>query len=255
MSKKDTGPTIFDDDFEVTYEVDPIDIISLENEDNTVKPDLPSKDKITTKDKAPVKEKISSKTSKKNIRTKTQQNTEEFSPIKKVVKISKPKAYGNRHIYNTSFYIIRTASIILALSIVIFLVIDFLRGAAPYGDITTLLETQNKDLILYIAVAFIISLFYGLMLLFSFRRERVSKRGRKYKLDMGKGTFTYISLYVLSYLSFIFCAIIPDNLEFLGYTFPSGFVGALDVFGSMHNVLLGMCVAGVIACKARKHMN
>lgn len=253
MSKKKTGPVLFDEDFEVTYEDDSLELIDIEKDTKkhkgqTLNIPAQKKQKSPRQNRGLKEEKTVSK-------KQTVSHTEKIPAIKKVTKNSTPKAYGNRHIYDTSFYVIRTASIILAVSVFVLLTANFIRGAAPYGDITTLNETLNLELILYLAVAVFVCLFYGLMLLFSFKRERVVKKGRTYKLDMGKGTSTYVSLYILSYLSFIVCAILPDDFEFFGYTFLKGFAGALDVFGSMHNILLGMCVAGVIACKARKHMN
>ena len=251
MDKKNTGPILFDEDFEVTYEDDSLEIIDIDSKkdrEETLHIPTFKKHKSPRKTRGLQEEKVATT-------NQTVSHTEKIPAIKKATKNSTPKAYGNRHIYDTSFYVIRTASIILAISIFVLLTVNFIRGAAPYGDITTLTQTHNLGLILYLAVAIFVCLFFGLMLLFSFKREKVINKGRTYKLDMGKGTFTYVSLYILSYLSFIVSAIIPDNFEFFGYTFLKGFAGALDVFGSMHNILLGMCVAGVIACKARKHMN
>ena len=246
MSKKESGPSLFDEDFEVTYEEEPINIINIDNDiDNDI--NTQSKKKSTKN----TQKKPDNTKSKKCIVPKT----ENIPVLKKKSKKSAPKAYGNRHIYNTSFYIIRTASIILAVSIVMILMIDFIRGAAPYGDITTISALDNFQLLSYLIISAIILLFYSIMLLFSFKREVIVKKGRKYKLDMGNGIGTYISLYLMSYISFIICAIIPDKLDTLGFDFIDGVLGALDVFGSMHNLLLGMCTAGVIACIARKNMN
>lgn len=256
MSKKRKGPALFDDDFEITYEDDSLDILDfdeIEYEDDSFYTDEEFDDRtVVMPSDLDSKNKNRKKAKKKK---SASSNTEKIPVLQRTSKKDTPKAYGNRHIYDTSFYVIRTCSIILGLSIIIILSLNFFRGAAPYGDIMTLIQTRNLSLALYLGVSGFITLFYSLMILFSFRRERVEKKGRSYKLDMGKGTFTYVSLYIISYLSFIFSAILPDDFEFFGYTFLKGFAGALDVFGSMHNILLGMCVAGVIACKARKHMN
>ena len=247
MSKKDKGPTLFDEGFEVTYD-EPIDLIDIDN-------DIKDNGRNNKKHNNAPKERPSENTKNVNKKRPVNPNTDKIPVVKRVTKASRPKAYGNRHIYDTSFYVIRTASIIIAVSIILLLTIDFLRGAAPYGDITTILQTYDIELIAYLAVSGCIILLYSLLLLFSFVRDKVVKRGRTYKLDMGKGIGTFISLYILSYIAFIACAIIPDTFDNMGYTFIDGIIGALDVFGSMHNILLGMCVAGVISCMARKHMN
>ena len=247
MSKKDTGPTLFEEGFEVTYD-EPIDLIDIDN-------DIKDYGRNNKKRNNPPKERPSENNKNVSQKRPVNSNTDKIPVVKKVTNRSRPKAYGNRHIYDTSFYVIRTASVIIAVSIILLLTIDFLRGAAPYGDITTILQTYDTELIAYLAVSGCIILLFSLLLLFSFVRDKVVKRGRTYKLDMGKGIGTFISIYLVSYISFIVCAIIPDTFDNMGYTFIDGIIGALDVFGSMHNILLGMCVAGVISCIARKHMN
>ena len=258
MNKKYNGPSLFDDGFEVTYEADPTDIINLDKDMLDEEQRTHHLKNNKKSDSRPVntrKEKTTENTKTVPKKKTPISNTEKIPVIKKMTKGSAPKAYGNRHIYNTSFYVIRTASIILSIGIILTIILDFFRGAAPYGDITSLTGTPDIELIAYLCVAGFIILFYGLLLLFSFFREKVVKRGRTYKLDMGKGIGTFISLYLFSYMSFIACAVIPDSFSNTGYTFINGVIGALDVFGSMHNILLGMCTAGVISCIARKNMN
>ncbi len=52
----------------------------------------------------------------------------------------------------------------------------------------------------------------------------------------------------LSYLAFLFSPFLPDAPEAV-----YGLKGAFDVYGSMHNVLFGLCAAGVISCIVRKY--
>ena len=88
------------------------------------------------------------------------------------------------------------------------------------------------------------------MLFRSWAMTRVRVRdGRKtYKEDTGRGLFSFIFIYVCSYASFWINQIIPQSPDVL-----KGIRGALDVFGSMHNALLGLCLAGVISCLVRKY--
>ena len=71
---------------------------------------------------------------------------------------------------------------------------------------------------------------------------------RYYKEDVGRGMFSFFFIYICSYGAFLVNNWIPERFESL-----QGIRGALDVFGSMHNVLFGLCAAGVISCLFRKY--
>ena len=60
--------------------------------------------------------------------------------------------------------------------------------------------------------------------------------------------FSFIAVFVSSYAAFLFNRFIPESPEIL-----YGIKGALDVYGSLHNVLFGLCAAGVISCLVRKY--
>lgn len=79
-------------------------------------------------------------------------------------------------------------------------------------------------------------------------RVRVRDGRKTYKEDTGRGLFSFIFIYVCSYASFWVNRIIPQSPDVL-----RGIHGALEVFGSMHNALLGLCLAGVISCLVRKY--
>ena len=251
MNRKNSSPVIFDDDFEVTYEDDSLDILNFDDDeydDSYDNYERPSKRKRRNKVDKPV-----SRPAKKA--KKLQSKTDKIPNIEHAIKKEKPKAYGNRHIYDTSFYVIRTASIIISISIIIVLALEFIRGAALFGNLNDIINNSQLDILLYVSVSGFIVLFYTMSLLFSFKRKKVIQNGREYKLDMGRGTSIFVSLYLLSYASFIFCAIVPEHIDLSAIDALNGIVGALDVFGSMHNILLGLCVAGAVSCIARKNMN
>ena len=248
MGRKNNGPVLFDEDFEVTYEDDSINFINLDDEfDNKTdrnyeRPSQRKRKKV---------ENISNTRSLKKVSNKT----DKIPSLKRAIKKDTPKAYGNRHIYDTSYYVIRTASIILSISIIIILFLEFFRGAALYGTFKDLLNGNKEDMFMYIITSMSIIIVFSISILVSLKRDKIKQKGRTYKLDMGRGASNFVVLYVLSYLSFIVCAIIPDSFNNHGFLFVDGIIGSLNVFGSMHNILLGLCVAGAVSCIARKKMN
>ena len=79
-------------------------------------------------------------------------------------------------------------------------------------------------------------------------RVRVRRNGESWKEDTGRGMFSFIVVFVTSYASFLFSGLLPESPEVI-----YGLKGALTVYGSMHNVLLGLCAAGIISCLIRKY--
>ena len=70
-----------------------------------------------------------------------------------------------------------------------------------------------------------------------------------WKEDAGRGITSFIIVFAVSYLAFFISPLLPDSPEII-----YGLKGALDVYGSMHNVLLGLCAAGIISCLVRKYL-
>ncbi|MGC4017801.1 MAG: hypothetical protein QM793_00195 [Muricomes sp.] len=130
---------------------------------------------------------------------------------------------------------------------------NFWRGAAPYGDPQTILTERNYTLFAYATVAGIVLFFEFIALLWSMTRQRIREGRKVYREDTGRGLLSFVFLYIASYVSFLLCSFLPDTLG--SYAPLNGIKGALDVFGSLHNMLLGLCLAGVISCIVRKHMN
>ena len=100
----------------------------------------------------------------------------------------------------------------------------------------------------YLSVAAIFILSEFIALLWSMTRTRVRDGYDSWKEDTGRGLVSFIVVFGTSYLSFLLYRFIPEAPEVL-----YGLKGALDVYGSMHNVLLGLCTAGVISCLVRKY--
>lgn len=170
-----------------------------------------------------------------------------LSPVKKTAK------YGTKAIYRVARSVVRIVSLLITAGTLGVLAYNFWRGAAPYGDPLKILTEKNYALAAYAAVAAIFLLFELIAFFWSMTKMRI-KEGRKvYREDTGRGLFSFIFIYIASYLSFLLCSFLPDTLG--SYAVLNGARGALDVFGSMHNVLLGLCLAGVISCLVRRHMN
>lgn len=164
--------------------------------------------------------------------------------------IAAPIKKGGRTVYRISQSLFRNLSVILILVITGFMAYNFLRGSAPYGDIENAVVSQNYTLVLasYFAVAAFFILFELCSALWAMTRVHVYDETGYYKEDVGRGMFSFFFIYICSYGAFLANNWIPERFEFL-----QGIRGALDVFGSMHNILFGLCAAGVISCLFRKY--
>ena len=156
--------------------------------------------------------------------------------------------YGGKTIYKTASILIRFVSLLLIAGTAAFLAYNFWKGCAPYGDPLTAVEKKNYCLAAYAAVAGFFLLYECISFLWAMTRVRVRDGRKTYKEDTGRGLFSFIFIYVCSYASFWVNRIIPQSPDVL-----RGIHGALEVFGSMHNALLGLCLAGAISCLVRKY--
>lgn len=170
-----------------------------------------------------------------------------LSPVRKTAR------YGTKAIYRTARSVVRIISALITAGTFCVLAYNFWRGAAPYGDPMKILTDRNYALAAYAGVAAIILLFELISFFWSLTKMRFREGRKIYKEDTGRGLFSFIFIYITSYLSFLLCSFLPDTLG--SYDVLNGLKGALDVFGSLHNVLLGLCLAGVVACLVRRHMN
>ena len=165
-----------------------------------------------------------------------------LSPLKSTAK------YGGKTVYKTASILIRFVSLLLIAGTAAFLAYNFWKGCAPYGDPLTAVEKKNYCLAAYAAVAGFFLLYECISFLWAMTRVRVRDGRKTYKEDTGRGLFSFIFIYVCSYASFWVNRIIPQSPDVL-----RGIHGALEVFGSMHNALLGLCLAGAISCLVRKY--
>lgn len=170
-----------------------------------------------------------------------------LSPAKKTAR------YGTKAIYRVAHSIVRIVSFLIGAGTLYVLGLNFWRGSAPYGDPLTILGEKNYTLASYAGVALVVLLFELIALLWSLTRVKVRDGRKIYRQDTGRGLFSYIFLYIASYVSFLLCSFLPESFD--SFVVLNGVRGGLDVFGSMHNTLLGLCIAGVISCIVRRHMD
>lgn len=215
MHIKNKNIDLFDDDFEITYEDDSF----YHYEDS---PDVVHSEAI---------------------------EFEEISEKKPLQPNSGTKISSEFSIYKITQSIVRGISFALILGTGAYLAFYFWKGSAPYGDFSSILTEKNPTLIAFSSVPILLLLFEFFS--FFWALTKVNQRhGRKfYKKDIGRGLFSFIFVYITSYISFWIYRIFPTDQEVF-----YGIRGALEVFGSMHNALFGICLAGVISCLVRKYM-
>lgn len=172
-------------------------------------------------------------------------------------RLAAPLQKGGNALYKVSKTFIRNLTILLILIIIAILAYNFYVGSAPYGDLENSLEAQafSPTLLAYAAVAAIIIFFEIIALFRSMTKERIRDEYGVHWEDVGRGRNSFIILYICSYAAFLFSDFIPENIEVLpaGIEILKGIKGALAVFGSLHNQLFGLCVAGVVSCVIRKY--
>ncbi|MEE1085954.1 MAG: hypothetical protein U0L05_02105 [Schaedlerella sp.] len=238
---------VFDDDFEITYEDDFEDVYEdeydteYENdyEDEYDEEEDDYEDEDVYEDENDEYE--SHHTSRK--KRKRRKLTPVAAPIKK----------SSKAVYKLVNALLRNLSLLLILTIIGYMALDFYKGSAPYGDIMAELQAQNFSQILvsYYGVAACLIFFELISALWAMSKARVRDEHGRHREDVGRGLFSFIFIYVCSHAAFLLSGYIPDIPEYTNIL--AGIRGVLTVFGSMHNVLFGLCTAGVISCLLRKY--
>lgn len=180
-------------------------------------------------------------------------DTDEISSSKsrnRVTPIAAPLKKGGKKAYHMLNSLLRNLSLILIIAIIILLVVDFIRGSAVYGDIYEQMKAQefSIQLISYFAVAAVLIIYELIAALITMTKVKVRDMHGVHREDAGKGLSCFVFTYISSYAAFLINSHIPELNEIF-----YGIKGALAVYGSMHNVLFGICLAGVISCLIRKH--
>ena len=271
MSDKKEFSDIFDDDFEVTYEDDSgitLDITDASRTYERGKPrEMTGSDFDTDYDDDYYEDDIDDyydeddshkstydeRRHRKNDRSDREPSSGRSSSRRKKsrgVPLAAPIRKGGRTLSRLAAALVRSLTAILILAIMIYVGWTFWRASTPYGDIMEMIQTRKPTITLasYLCVAVLFILFELLSLLWSMTRVRVRNGIDSWKEDTGRGMFSFIIVFVTSYLAFLLSPLIPEAPEAV-----YGVKGALDVYGSMHNVLFGLCAAGVVSCIVRKY--
>lgn len=238
MNKKTEYSDFFDDDFEVTYETDNEDSFDYTGEIIPERRRHPQSTKICNQPDSfchEPKEPVYRKKRKKH----------------RGVPLAAPIRKGGRALSRFIQSLVRSLTAVLIVTVTVYVCWTFYRASAPYGDISDAVQTQeiSQTLAAYLCLPAVFLLFEFISLLWSITRVRVRDGRDSWKEDTGRGLFSFIAVFAMSYLSFLFSGFLPESHEVL-----TGIKGALDVYGSMHNVLFGLCAAGAASCIIRKYV-
>jgi hypothetical protein len=167
------------------------------------------------------------------------------------IPLAAPIRKGGRILSNISASLIRSLTALLILAVMIFASWTFLRASAPYGDIMEAVNTKTVPLSLaaYLSVALIFLLSEFIALLWSMTKVRVRDQWGVHKEDTGRGLNSFLLVFLTSYAAFWINRFLPETPDII-----YGLKGGLEVYGSMHNVLFGLCAAGIISCLIRKYL-
>ena len=252
--KKKEFSDYFDDDFEVTYDGDDDFSDSRGYEDvdyddtdyNDTDPDYDDSD-FDDSDYDDTGHDNNRRSSREN--SPDRQRTTRRRKSRRGVPLAAPIRRGGRTLSRLASALVRSLTAVLILAVTVYVTWTFYRASTPYGDIMEAAQTLRPSVTLaaYLAIAVLFLLFELISLLWSMTRVRVRNGADSWKEDTGRGLFSFIAVFAASYLAFLFSPFLPDAPEAV-----YGIKGALEVYGSMHNVLFGLCAAGVISCIVRK---
>lgn len=232
----------FDDDFEVVYDETETDWADTDE----IIPKNRRNDQDRTDSFAPLNEYDPEDNKRTDIRDSRRQKRRRLVPL------AAPIQKGGRVLSRVTAAAIRSLTAALILAVAIYVTYTFWRASAPYGDIAEAFNTRqlSPSLAPYVCIMAIFLLFEFISLLWSMTKVRVRDGGDTWKEDTGRGLFSFLLVFLSSYLSFLLYRFLPESPEFL-----YGLKGALEVYGSMHNALFGLCAAGVVSCLIRRYFS
>ena len=165
-----------------------------------------------------------------------------LKPIVKALKAS------GKFTAKTINFLLRTATLLLIMVITCLLAFSFGENYNSYGNIATAIAEHNYTLAAYFCVALALLLFECLtflIVLFGSKKKSGQKSDRC--VDTGRGLFSFILIFVGSYLAKMCAGLIPAS--------PAPLLcvqGALIVYGSLVTPLFFLCAAGVASCLIRR---
>ena len=268
MSQKKEFSDLFDDGFEVTYEEDPgwIEVSPEEDTkdqdpgDETIAMETDAYDAHDPYDAYDPEEDQNDGARDGREYAGERNNTRDRSRSRRKggrrrgggVPLAAPIRKGGRALSRLTSALVRGLTAILILAVSAYVTWTFYRASTPYGDILEAVESLriSRTLAAYLCAPALFLLFEFTALCWSMTRVRVRDSFGTRKEDTGRGLFSFILVFALSYLCFLLSGFLPESPEIL-----FGIKGAVTVYGSMHNVLLGLCGAGVVSCLIRKYLS
>lgn len=289
-NKKNTQRTtdIFDDDFEVIYEGELPDI-SIDSDDDDYRDvlsglsDIDHTDYIRKNDYDKLTAKLGARknskkydsyyddddyddddydddyTDSKHIRNRRRTNQKNSNNGKdrqnskkrkaKVPNLAKPVVNtaktGGKIVLKTINLLLRIATMLLIAWIIYLLGTHFIANIGSFDSIVSSMTSANQPLIAYLAVSAILLLYEIITFFCVLGGKKYNRKGDR--IDTGRGLVSFIIIGAGTYLSALFYSMIPQSPSAL-----QGVSSALQVFGSLKDTLLPICVAGVISCIIRK---
>ena len=249
MSQRKELDDIFDDDFEVTYEEEPVyDEDDFENDGFYETEDFNEKDSEGNyfEEKCPDEEDpdedteneyddaIYSPSGRKRKKRHSSEGEPEYESREKSdprsrkrggVPLAAPIKKGGKALSRLTGFLLQQLSVLLILATTIFVLYNFWRASTPYGDIQESIQKKSisQTLAAYLCIAAIFLFFEFISLIWTMTRVRVRENGRTIKEDTGRGLFSFLLVFITSYLCFLFSHFLPDSPEIL-----YGIKGAFD---------------------------
>ena len=259
MSQKKEFDDIFDDDFEVTYEEDPVydeddfdngkfyetdDSDEDDSEENYFEEEYPGDEYPDEGAENEYDDAIYSPSDRKRKKRHPSEEEPEYETGKRSdprsrkrsgVPLAAPIKKGGKALSRLTGFLLQQLSVLLILATTIFVLYNFWRASTPYGDIQESIRKKSisQTLAAYLCIAAIFLFFEFISLIWTMTRVRVRENERTIKEDTGRGLFSFLLVFITSYLCFLFSHFLPDSPEII-----YGIKGAFDVYGSLHNALL-----------------
>lgn len=172
------------------------------------------------------------------------------SHVYRRTKLAAPIRKGGDTVLRMVQSVVRNLSAILILASIMIVLWHFWRSSTPYGDFTQAFQALDfpPALAAYLSIVALIVLYELISLLWTMSKPLFHDKYGSYRADVGRGSVCFICFYLSSYAAFWIHDFIPEWTELF-----RGVKGALDVFGSLHNLLFGLCLVGTISCLVRKY--
>ena len=227
MSKKNGFSDYFDDDFEVTYEEDP-DFLSEDPEKEYTSQEtiVMQPDEYERKGYNRSRRDYEDRSYDRNYDDHSYDRDYDDQDYKKKsrssrrrknrgVPLAAPIRKGGRALSRLTSALVRCFTAVLILVISAYVTWTFWRASTPYGDIMESIQNSriSPTLAAYLCAPALFLLFEFISLCWSLTRVRVRDGFGTWKEDTGRGLFSFIIVFVTSYLAFLLSRFLPESPE------------------------------------------